>query len=304
MDPRTTISDAEALASGDAFAVLEGYVRTAVTGADAVAWLNDLLTAEIAALAPGGVRRSFLLTPTGRIRTEVWAIRRERGVDLIERSDEPRSIAALLGPYVLSSDVAFAEPDPVAIVTMPSARVADIADDEVSRAAGVHPAAPSTLGAGADLIATAGRLGEVREGLTSVGAREVATAAAEALRVRRGIPRWRVDVLADSFPVGARVDDAVAQAKGCFLGQEAVAKIRNLGHPPTVLRHLTTSRVAHAGDVVRSRDDPVGEVTSSAPAPIGSILLVRVDLRAGDAQLLLPDGSPLADAESDPAPAA
>ena len=301
MEPGTTVVDADALAGGEAFVVLEGYARIRVTGVDAVAWLNDLLTAEIAALTPGRAVRAFLLTPTGRIRTEVRAIRRDEGVDLIERSDEPRSIAALLAPYVLSSDVALAEPDQVALVALPSTRRADV---DVVRSAGIDRAAPSTLGSGADAIPEVGRLSEVRDRLGTLGVREVAVAAAEALRVRRGIPRWRVDVLPDSFPVGARADDAVAHAKGCFLGQEAVAKIRNLGHPPTVLRHLTAPVPARAGDVLRSEDAPVGEVTSAAPAAAGTILLARVDRRAQDAQLSLPDGSPLDDAPPDPPPVA
>ena len=301
MEPGTTVVDADALAGGEAFVVLDGYARIRVMGVDAVAWLNDLLTAEIAALTPGRAVRAFLLTPTGRIRTEVRAIRRDEGVDLIERSDEPRSIAALLAPYVLSSDVALAEPDQVALVALPSTRRADVG---VVRAAGIDRAAPSTLGSGADAIAGVGRLSEVRDRLGTLGVREVAVAAAEALRVRRGIPRWRVDVLADSFPVGARADDAVAHAKGCFLGQEAVAKIRNLGHPPTVLRHLTAPVLARAGDGLRSEDAPVGEVTSAAPAAAGTVLLARVDRRAQDAQLSLPDGSPLEDAPPDPPPAA
>jgi folate-binding protein YgfZ len=289
VDPETTVVDADALASGDAFAVLEGYVRVTVTGTDAVAWLNDLLTAEIATLLPGRAVRAFLLTPTGRIRTEVRAIRHQNGVDLIERSDEPRSIAVLLAPYVLSSDVAVARADQVAVVALPRGRRADVG----VRVEGIDPAEPSTLGAGVDVIAAAERLGDVRDGLMALGRREVAVVAAEALRVRRGIPRWRVDMLADSFPVGARADDAVAHAKGCFLGQEAIAKIRNLGHPPTVLRHLTAAGLVRAGDVVRSGDAPVGEVTSAAPTTGGTILLARVDRRARDSQLSLADGSPL-----------
>jgi folate-binding protein YgfZ len=295
MDLDTSIAHADALAGGGAFTVLDGYARIAVTGADAVAWLNDLLTAEIGALRPGSARRSFLLTPTGRIKAEVRAIRRDDRVDLLERSDEPRLIAALLGPYVLSSDVALGEPEPVSIVTLPSTRLDDA--DEALRAVGAEPSAPSILGTGVEAVVAVHRLDDVRAALASRGAPEVPPEAAEILRIRRGIPRWRVDVVADSFPVGARVDDAVAHAKGCFLGQEAVAKIRNLGHPPTVLRHLETPAAARAADTVFAADAPVGEVTSAAAAPRGTVLLARVAHRAADVPLALPDGSPLAEAE-------
>jgi folate-binding protein YgfZ len=291
----TSIARADALARGDAFTVLDGYARIVVTGADAVTWLNDLLTAEIGALQPGSARRSFLLTPTGRIRAEVRAIRRNDHVDLLERSDEPRSIATLLGPYVLSSDVALGEPEPVSIVTAASTEPGGV--DEELRAAGAEPSAPSILGTGVEAVVAVDHLDGVRAALASGGTSEVSPEAAEILRVRRGIPRWRVDVVADSFPVGARVDDAVAHAKGCFLGQEAVAKIRNLGHPPTVLRHLVTPAAARAADPVLAADAAVGEVTSAAAAPRGTVLLARVDHRAADMPLALADRSPLADAE-------
>jgi folate-binding protein YgfZ len=294
MDPDTSIDEADALEGGGAFTVLDGYDRIAVTGADAVTWLNDLLTAEMAGLRPGSAARSFLLTPTGRIRAEVRAIRREFGVDLLERSGEPRSIAALLEPYVLGSDVALGEPEPVSIVALASTEPRHV--DEQLRAAGAEPSTPSTLGTGVEAVFTVHRLDDARAALASSGAREVPPHAAEVVRIRRGIPRWRVDVVADSFPVGARVDDAVASAKGCFLGQEAIAKIRNLGHPPTVLRHLMTPAEARAGDPVCTATAPVGEVTSAAPAAGGTVLLARVDHRAADVPLALAEGSSLADA--------
>jgi len=292
MDPDTSIAEADALAGGGAFTVLDGYDRIAVRGADAVTWLNDLLTAEFGALRPGGAARSFLLTPTGRIRTEVRASRRVSGVDLLERSGEPRSIAELLEPYVLSSDVALGERERVAIVALASTNHVD----EELRAVGAEPSAPSILGTGMDGVFAVHRLDDVRAALASSGAREVPPEAAEVLRIRRGIPRWRIDVVADSFPVGARVDDAVASAKGCFLGQEAIAKIRNLGHPPTVLRHLVTPAAARAADAVYAADGPVGDVTSAAPQAGGTVLLARVDHRAADVPLALADGSSLADA--------
>jgi tRNA-modifying protein YgfZ len=295
MDLDTSIAQADMLASGGAFTVLDGYVRIAVTGADAVAWLNDLLTADIEALRPGSAGRSFLLTPTGRIKAEVRAIRRDDRVDLLERSDEPRSIAALLEPYVLSSDVALGQLEPVSIVTRASTEP-DNAEDAL-RAVGAEPSAPSILGTGVDAVVAADRLGDVRAALASRGAPEVAPDVAEILRVRRGIPRWRVDVVADSFPVGARVDDAVAHAKGCFLGQEAIAKIRNLGHPPRVLRHLATTAAVRAADRVFAGGTPAGEVTSAAPARRGTVLLAAVDHRAADVPLALADGSALADAD-------
>jgi folate-binding protein YgfZ len=287
-----TTDDVEALASGRAFVVLHGHARVAVHGADAVAWLHDLLTADVAGLPLNGLRRSFLLTPNGRIRADVWVVRRERSVDLIERAAEPVSITALLGPYVLSSDVSLSGPDPVAIVAFPSIEAVDRVRPVLS-SLGLEPSRPSVLGDGMDAIVEAGSVGAMADALRRVAA-PATEAAAEALRVRRGIPRWRVDVDTDGFPVATRADDAVAPAKGCFLGQEAVAKIRNLGHPPTVLLHLRAAGgPPEPGTELLAEGRSVGRVTSAGAIPEGAVVLARIRWDAAQRNLALPDGSPL-----------
>ena len=94
-----------------------------------------------------------------------------------------------------------------------------------------------------------------------------------------------------AFPVAARVDDAVADAKGCFLGQEAIAKIRNLGHPPTVLRHLQTRGPARPGDPVLVDGGVVGHVTGAAPTAHGTVVLARIAWAHRDGDLRLSDGA-------------
>ena len=60
----------------------------------------------------------------------------------------------------------------------------------------------------------------------------------EIWRIGRGDPRMGVDFEAGALPAEAGLERLIDVTKGCFLGQESVAKVRNLGHPPTVLRHL------------------------------------------------------------------
>jgi folate-binding protein YgfZ len=191
--------------------------------------------------------------------------------------------------------VTLAEPEPVSLVAMPGA-------DADAGVAAAH-VTPSLLGPGADLIVPAWEVETTRTTLVAARMREARPSAAEIVRVRRGIPRWRVDVTPDTFPVGTRVDDAVAFAKGCYLGQEAVARIRNLGHPPTVLRHLTAPTTSvHPGDAVLGPDGG-GEITSAVPsrAPRETVVLARVDHRAASSPLTLADGTPLVGAPSFPA---
>ena len=62
--------------------------------------------------------------------------------------------------------------------------------------------------------------------------------AAEAWRIIHGIARMGPDFGQRSLPAEAGLEATIDTTKGCFLGQESVARIANLGHPPRVLRHV------------------------------------------------------------------
>ena len=64
----------------------------------------------------------------------------------------------------------------------------------------------------------------------------------ELWRIARGDPRMGVDFEAGSLPAESGLERLIDMTKGCFLGQESVAKIRNLGHPPTVLAPRSDAR--------------------------------------------------------------
>ena len=104
----------EALERERASVGLQGWGLTEIRGADAEGWLNDLVTASIDRLAEGEALRSFLLSPTGRIRADVYVLpaRAGEGFLLLQGPGQPDAIADLLAPYVLSSEVELAPSDP------------------------------------------------------------------------------------------------------------------------------------------------------------------------------------------------
>jgi folate-binding protein YgfZ len=121
----------------------------------------------------------------------------------------------------------------------------------------------------------------------------------EIWRVGRGEPRMGIDFEAGALPAEAGLERSIDMTKGCFLGQESVAKVRNLGHPPTVLRHLRCETRVIAGTsvsatIAESADSEVGRITSAAPTREGgTVLIARVEFRAADVPLNIPDSSPL-----------
>jgi folate-binding protein YgfZ len=126
--------------------------------------------------------------------------------------------------------------------------------------------------------------------LTQVGGE-----ALEVWRIRRGVARFPIDLTEESVPAEAGLDALIDFGKGCFLGQESVAKIRNLGHPARVVRALRSEADVLAGAEVLAGGVVVGRITSAAPGSGGGTAsLARVSWAAAEAPLTTTDGAPLA----------
>lgn len=257
-----------------------------VTGADAAAWLHDLVTADVASLEPGMARRSLVLTPTGRIRADLTVTRDDEGLLLLQDPAQPDPVDTLLAPYVLSADVAIREvSDEMALFTV--APLAAAGDRPVFAPAALGPGGGALIGA-VEAPAFASRL--EADGLVSVSGEAV-----EAWRILRGIPRMGADVDTGSLPAEVGLEAAIDRTKGCFLGQESVARIANLGHPPRILRRLHASSDVGAGDPVSAGGEEVGHITGAARDLEGRVVaLARVRWAARDAALEARSGVRLA----------
>lgn len=89
----------------------------------------------------------------------------------------------------------------------------------------------------------------------------------EMLRVESGVPLWGVDMDGDTFPQEANLSDHLSVTKGCYLGQEIMARIRNFGRLHHKLMGLKLSREVSAGAQIRSGGHGVGRLTSVAFSP-------------------------------------
>jgi folate-binding protein YgfZ len=286
--PAATTDELDALRAGRAFVDLSAWWKTVVAGGDAVRWLQDLLTADIASLERGGSRRSLLLTPTGRIRADVHVVRRDRDLVLLQASDQPEPIKTLLEPYVLSADVRLDDvTGAVALFAVPG-----------SPPAGEGPMSPvpSVLGPGHDELVEEEPARARASVLTAAGLVEVRAEAVEADRIRRGVARMGPDFDTSSLPAEAGLEALIDGAKGCFLGQESFARIRDRGHPPSVLRRLRAEGDLRAGETVKADGEEVGRITSAAPSMVGEArAIARVRWAAAGRTLALCDGRPLVD---------
>jgi folate-binding protein YgfZ len=284
---------ATALTTGTGFADLSFWRKVGLSGADALTWLNDLVSADVADLAPGRARRALLLSPTGRVRAEFTVALPSGTLILLQDPAQPRSIEDLLSPYVLSSDVLLDDrTDELAVFAFPHGETS-------ANLEGTSHSAPSCLGSGIDLIASGEDHDRLMSSLagafTRIGNEEV-----EAWRISAGIPKFGVDALEDDLPQECGLASAVSFDKGCFLGQEAVAKVRNLGHPRRLLLELESKDGVAAGEPILEGEREVGEVTSAARVDGRTVMLARVrwDSRAGALRTAL--GAELAPRRIDP----
>ena len=227
-----------------------------VTGPDALEWLDDLVSAGVSGLRPHESRRSLLLTPTGRIRADFHVTAFDDGFQLIQDPIQPKPIDALLGPYVLSSEV-----------------VLDAGDDDDFRPAMWKE----------DMLAPIGWTFETPA---------MSLEQFDEWRIRRGIPRFGVDLDEESLPQEAGWERFIDFTKGCFMGQEAMAKIRNMGgHPTRVVRPLRAEMPAAEGEAIMANGHRVGVVTSAG----GTDVIARISWPARDETLTTESGVALSD---------
>jgi tRNA-modifying protein YgfZ len=126
----------------------------------------------------------------------------------------------------------------------------------------------------------------VRSALAQGGAVEVSEAAAEIVRVEHGRPRYGIDLDESTIPQEAGLNErAVSFTKGCYVGQETVARLHYRGKPNRYLRGLRLSAPADTGAELRLGERSVGHLASSVVSPrLGAIglALVRREAAPGD----------------------
>jgi tRNA-modifying protein YgfZ len=248
----------------------EGRDMLRVAGPDAIAYLQGQLSQDVDALAVGSSARSFVLQPTGKV--DAWVrVTRIAADEVVVDVDGGHgdALATRMRRFLLrtKADIDALEWRAVAI-RGPGA--AEAVTAELGNEALVAPAGWP----GVDGVDVLGRAVE-----PPVGVPEVDAPAYESLRIRSGVPRMDAELTGNTIPaeVGQWVVDAsISFTKGCFTGQELVARIDSRGgHVPRHLRGL----VADAGEkppvgasvVVDGAE--VGRVTSAAPAPGGGRVL-------------------------------
>ena len=271
-----------------------GRGKLALTGGEAREFLHGQVSNDIEALEPGQGCYAAFLTPKGKMLGDLRVLHLGDELFLDTERVSLQSLFNMIRNYKLGRDVELhkrtLERGLLSLVG-PGAREAAGADDlgpaEHDNAAaeiGGVPVRRVATAAGVDLICDAAHTADLKTLLADVP--EVSEAAAEIVRVESGRPRYGLDLDDSVIPQEAALNErAVSFTKGCYVGQETVARLYYRGKPNRHLRGLRLSEPAATGDVLRFGEREVGHLGSSvvSPAlgPIG-LAIVRRHAAPGD----------------------
>ena len=223
-----------------------------ISGPDRLSWLHSLTSQHLETLAAGQSTQALILSPTGHVEhhltltddgTSVWV------------HVEPGAAAALVAflesmRFMLRVEVADVSRD-YAVLTAGGPAAADLA----AELGGVRARVNAGPFGAMDLIVARDAVGDVAAELVRRGAALAGMWAFEALRIAARVPRFGLDTDHRTIPheVGW-IETAVHLNKGCYRGQETVAHVHNLGHPP---RRLVFLHLDGSVDRLPAHGDPV-----------------------------------------------
>lgn len=315
------VREQRALENGEALAPLADRTVLELTGSERLTWLDSITSQSVARMNAGDSAEMLVLDPQGRVEHVAAVVDDGASTWLLADAADAEPLAGWLQRMVFRADVTVAVRPDLTVVGFFAGGAAEQRAEHAALAphgvavvwtdpwptvqpgghqyhAGAHP--------GADYHWRTAVLDEpAAEALVAdPGTVWAGTLAAEALRIAAWRPRWAAEVDDRSLPHETDwIRSAVHLNKGCYRGQETVAKVHNLGHPPRRLAalHLDGSEsllpAAGAPVLARSADgsaeDEVGHVTSAARHhELGPIALAILSRRApvGDLVVRTPDG--------------
>jgi folate-binding protein YgfZ len=255
--------------------------RLLLTGADVADFLQGQVSNDVEALAPGTGCYATLLTAKGKIRCDMRILRGgdtpQGGAGWFLLDSEPQALPVLehmVRVYSIGRDVQSRRDDRgLWSIVGPAAR--DALDNPPPRSELAHTEGELGLYVATDL------------GVDVVGERpnlpELSADTAEILRIETGRPRLGFELGDDVIPQEAGINErAISFTKGCYVGQETVARLFYKGKPNRHLRGLRLTDPVERGTAIHGADRELGRVSSTCVSPtFGPIALALVRREAG-----------------------
>lgn len=263
--------------------------RLLVSGSEAMMFVNGLITNDMKTLAVNSWMPAVFPNVQGRLLAAVRIIHRDGGFLIDTESATFETVTKLLERFTLAGDFRLTDlTSQTAMLSIQGQKAAEIMrqtfgetaasverqemftaqlgnDSNVSIIRVTHTAED-----GFDLLVDANEARNLVESLTKAGAHPVGPDALEALRIEAGIPRYGIDMDETNVVTETNLDDAVSFTKGCYLGQEIIARIKYRGHVAKKLTGLIFENnvvLKNAAKIFSSDDKEIGRVTSVTFSP-------------------------------------
>lgn len=271
--------------------------KLALTGAGAKEFLAGQITNDILGLEPGHGCYAALLTHKGKMRADLRVL--DSGDELLLDTERTalQAVFDTIRTFKLGYDVelhkrtlqrallSVAGPDARRVTGAEHAGLGTDEHDHVAATLGDRDVRLITTDLGVDVLALAEDRDAVHAALVAAGAAPVGEEIAEIVRVEHGRPRYGLDLDESVIPQEAALNErAVSFTKGCYVGQETVARLFYKGKPNRHLRGLKLSAPVVTGAALRLGEKEVGRLGSSvvspAHGPIG-LAIVRREAEPG-----------------------
>lgn len=303
----------EALQSSVGLLDVSGVALVTAEGKDVADYLNRRLSQRVIDVAPGAGVRAFQLDAVGKMEAdlEYFQVEAGRALLLSPPTQGGADLAALCDKYVFSEDAKFTD---VSDAWVAFALIGPKAADAVKEAGFAPPEGDNRIAfAGDHFVVRSGYFldgivviapinnreatwEKFAAGCASCGGRAIGWDAFNAARIERGLAWWRIDFGVENIPLEADLMDGIHTNKGCYPGQETIAKTMNLGHPAKRLVGVTWegSEPIATPAPLKLKDRQVGTLTSFAHSPkLGKgygLAIVRFLYAEDDMEVFTEDG--------------
>jgi folate-binding protein YgfZ len=262
-----------------------GTGRIVVAGPESVAFLQRVLSQDVEAISAGKGAMALFLTPKGKLFSEMTLYHRGDHFLVSCPAETVAELAKKLSMYTLGAEADVTDATEVlALLSVHGPKAAEVLgggdlpenrfDSTVVAVGGyeVTVCRVADLGVpGFELHFPASIAGEITTALRDAGAAPVSEETAEALRIEAGTPKHGPEMNEKLLPpeIPALATDAISYTKGCYVGQETIARIKTYGHVNRELRGLVADgdTPPAPGTTLLSEEKKVGEVTSSCLSP-------------------------------------
>lgn len=290
----TFLSDYETLRHGCGLVDRSERGKLALSGPDAADFLQGQISNDIHRLSQGHGLYATFLTPKGKMLGDLRVL--DAGMELLLDTERValQSLFNMIRRYSIGYDLELQKrtlecgllsllgptsDEVLAAALLPGFELpATTEHDHLPARIGLAAVRLVRTDQGIDVLCDSASTATIRNDLLAAGAVAVCDEAADCVRIESGRPRYGVDLDETVIPQEALLNDrAVSFTKGCYVGQETVARLYYKGKPNRQLRGLRAGSALHAGDVMGFEERAVATVTSAIVSPtFGPIGLAMV----------------------------